>query len=479
MGLRRALATLAGAAPAPVFAAVGRGAREAVQDLRLRPEVRLVDTPRHAAVLLVAGGLPGPLARAALRVHDELPQPRGTVCWTPRTPANGSANGSVNGSASLFPHASRAGPGENVVAAVTQRNRELLRGRGNPEPPLQPDAGPAPWRGVGPYGQGGKGMTGGVPYGRPMAGRGPDRDGLELDQLPVRIGPFFPAFPPGLLLDVKLQGDVLQEVRVGENPFRPATVGDGDSPVGLGEASAAAAHASGAPGVDEREVLPPADPFGLALEEPVPIARLETARARHHLRWLAEHLRVEGRGALGLRVLRLANRATAEDVGRAGALCRLVQRTAGLGASRAGMGVVSAAELARRGYGPVARAAGLPEDVRMEDPAYGELGFRPIVHEGGDARARLRQRLAEIVQSLELAGRAGQRRTRLRERVESPRGLLTRSGAAAGGLLALVPAALADLEWGDAVTAVVSFDLDLEAAEPAGAGGARAAEAPA
>ena len=64
-------------------------------------------------------------------------------------------------------------------------------------PDALPDLDPAPWRGVGPFGQGGTGMTGGVPYGRPLAGRADDRDGLKLDQLLVRVGPFLPPFPPG------------------------------------------------------------------------------------------------------------------------------------------------------------------------------------------------------------------------------------------------------------------------------------------
>ncbi|MEW6635599.1 MAG: NADH-quinone oxidoreductase subunit D, partial [Actinomycetota bacterium] len=39
--------------------------------------------------------------------------------------------------------------------------------------------------------------------------------------------------------------------------------------------------------------------------------------------------------------------------------------------------------------------------------AYRALGFHPTVREGGDALARLRVRLAEIEQSLEISGAAG------------------------------------------------------------------------
>ncbi|WP_228717253.1 hypothetical protein [Allosaccharopolyspora coralli] len=47
-----------------------------------------------------------------------------------------------------------------------------------------------------------------------MADRGPDRDGLMLDQLHVPLGPVLPDWPAGLVLHTTLQGDVLQEARV-------------------------------------------------------------------------------------------------------------------------------------------------------------------------------------------------------------------------------------------------------------------------
>lgn len=116
------------------------------------------------------------------------------------------------------------------------------------------------------------------------------------------------------------------------------------------------------------------------------------------------------------------------------------------------------------------RAAGLARDLRREDPAYRELGFEPVTHQGGDAWARLRQRLAEAEQALELA-RLGEGIWLRRERVETPWGELSASHSTAASLLALLPGLLAGLEWGDAVTTVVSLDLDLEqAAARAGVG---------
>lgn len=430
--MRAALSGLAAGAPVPVFPVAARGGVEAVQDLACDGRLRLVDTPRAANVLLVAGEVTRPLLRPVVLVHDQVSHPRRTVWWP--------LGAATRRLARLFPRMVVVEPDSaaaDVVDTIVRVHRELLRATRSSEAAVLPDVDPAPWRGVGPYGQGGKGMTGGVPYGRPMAGRAPDRDGLELDRLEVRVGPFFPPFPPGLVLDVKLQGDVLQEVAVGENPFRRPRRG---SRRGRG-----------------REDL-----FRSALRGPVPIAALELARARHHLRWLAHMLRVHGLDALGLRALRLVRDLTARSVPELHRLHRLLERTRALGWATAGVGILEGGAAHAAG-GPVARAAGVAEDARVEDPGYRALGFEPVVQEAGDARARWRQRLGEAMQSLELVARAGDRRTEFPARVESPRETLTAAGSSStAALLEALPALLTELEWGDAVTVVVSLDLDLE-----------------
>ncbi|MDD7921273.1 hypothetical protein [Actinomycetospora callitridis] len=52
-----------------------------------------------------------------------------------------------------------------------------------------------------------------LPGGLAMADLGDDRDGLALDQLHVPLGPVLPEWPSGLVVDVVLQGDVIQEAR--------------------------------------------------------------------------------------------------------------------------------------------------------------------------------------------------------------------------------------------------------------------------
>ena len=434
--MRSALVRLAAGAPARVFPLVGQDAPGAVEELRLCDDLLFVDSPRSANILLVAGLLPETLHEPARHIHDQMSRPRRTLWWA-RDP------GTVTGVAP-FPRATPVRATEDVVSALQLAQRELLTGRKtSSETALLPDIAPAPWRDVGPYGQGGTGMTGGVPYGRPLTGRAADRDGMELDQLTVRVGPFFPPFPTGLVLDVRLQGDVVQDVTVGTNPF---VVADEKTSPALAR--------------DDPESI-----FRVALTHPVSIAELEVARARHHLCWLAHALRIQGLPALGLRALAVARSATPSALlGEIIALGRLLERTRLFAWATSNVGVLESEHVARQGLGPVVRAAGLPEDARCGDPAYRALGFEPIVHSGGDACARWRQRLAEAAQSLELAARAGDGVTDGAGRVEGPRGLLSRDAAPEAALLALVPKLLRGAEWGDAVTTVVSLDLDLRAA---------------
>lgn len=71
---------------------------------------------------------------------------------------------------------------------------------------------------------GGMDMTG--PGGIPLATGGPDRDGLEMDVLHLRLGPVLSCWPPGLVLNVALQGDVVTEASV--EPWQGSEAGSDD-----------------------------------------------------------------------------------------------------------------------------------------------------------------------------------------------------------------------------------------------------------
>ena len=87
--------------------------------------------------------------------------------------------------------------------------------------------------------------------------------------------------------------------------------------------------------------------------------------------------------------------------------------------------------------GPVLRASGVAQDVRSTGyAAYGELGFKPIVEQAGDAYARMLVRTRETYQAIDLVRKAlaqmpegefiararGNPQGRTISRVEQPRG---------------------------------------------------------
>ena len=405
--------------------------RAAVQDLRLSHDVQLVDTPRAATILLIAGNVAETHREALARTHDALPHPRATVAWGAPDPLAefGSTATSINLEV-------------DPVQTLRPLFRDLVTRRRTSEPPLLPDIDPVEWRGIGPYGQGGTGMTGGTPYGRPMAELGPDRDGLRLDVLPMTLGPFFARLAAGLVLDLKTAGDVVIEAAVVEAASgRPPTAASGRS----------------------------SSPFVTALLEPVPIAELELARARDHLRWLADALIAQGLPALGLRALWLAHDIRPGEGNRIRAFVERLRRTGLFRWSLPRTGRIDPARLAGQGLGPIARAAGLAEDVRSDDPSYLALGFAPFVVDRNDPVGRWQVRLEEAARALELAAQAGGRVTTVLGRVESPRGRLEPGDSPTDRVLALIPEILPGLGWGDAIATLMSLDLDLDEAGAASA----------
>jgi|CoawatStandDraft_6_1074263.scaffolds.fasta_scaffold07454_2 hypothetical protein len=188
-------------APVPVYPVIGEGAVADIERLRLGPALTFVSSIRHASILLVAGTIRSGDQPALRRLHDQLPHPRATLWW--RSKPLGEAIDPVREE------------GDDPVLALRSLDRQLRTGECPSEADWLSNVPPNRWQGEGDYGQGGKGMMGGVPYGRPMAMTDDDqRDGLSLDAMTVRIGPFVPMLPAGLSLELTLQGDVIQRARV-------------------------------------------------------------------------------------------------------------------------------------------------------------------------------------------------------------------------------------------------------------------------
>ena len=413
------LARLAARAPVPVYPLLGIGGERALYQLALAERITRVDSPRHADVLLVAGHVPSHHHEALKRVHDQLPRPFATL-WFRSQPLPGLEN------------ARRLDDPAMLADELLALHHELQCGQRGSSPRLLPDEPPNPWEGLGDDGHGGEGMMGGTPYGRPMAMNMQDdiRDGLTLDSLTFRLGPFYPLLPPGLAAEITLQGDVIQSW-TSQSPAYPQAL----------------------------DAV-----FQRAREQPVAIAALELARARHHLRHLYQALRLAGLEGLGLKALRLARELT--PASRLAGLRRQLLRSGFFRLAALDGGVVDA-ETARHLGGPTARAAGIDADRRRADAHYRRLGFRPVLGRDGDTRARWHQTLAEIEQSLALAGRAvaeGDLTTAAPGNVEPPGGPWRERSAqdAAGCLEALLPG----MEWDGALATIASLELAEASASP-------------
>ncbi len=399
--------------PATVFPALGMHGEEALYRLAREPGITLVDTPRHATILLVAGGVPPHFHDSLRRVHDQLPAPFAALWYRsePLLELQQPGSGKMDDLAAL-------------PDTIMDTCRRLMAGEQDTASRLLSDTPPHPWQGLGDDGHGGEGMMGGVPYGRPMAmPPTPDlRDGLALDILTFRLGPFFPLWPAGLEAEVTLQGDIVQQFSVLSAPYPRA--------------------------------LPRV--FLEAQKGPVAIAELERKRIRYHMRAFFHALRLAHLPDLARRALVLAEQCDSQPVEKLSKRFRAFERALarrGFFALYLPQGGTLDSEQSRTLKGFAARAAGVEDDVRQADEGYRRLGFSVLTQQAGDVPARWRQRLMEVEQSLGLIARAQQKGTvtAVTDVVELPHG----AGSADGLLESLLPG----LEWSEALATLASLDL--------------------
>jgi Ni,Fe-hydrogenase III large subunit len=153
---------------------------------------------------------------------------------------------------------------------------------------------------------------------------------------------------------------------------------------------------------------------GTEIDEATALGRvgaLERERAAGHLGWLAGFGSLIGFPWLARRAEKLQLAALRAGTGDGESLraevrqlARRAERTPLLRRKLAGIALLPDPADAT---GPVARAAGQKTDARSEEEPYCSLGFEPVVEDGSDALARLRVRLAEIEQSLDLLRKVG------------------------------------------------------------------------
>jgi len=317
------------------------------------------------------------------------------------------------------------------------------------------------------------------------------RDGLAMDWIAVPFGPFFPGLPGGLRLVLTLDGDGVARGRA-ESLARLSLPPDGTDAgafverLGTAVPLASVTYRVLACRALEQVASRRAD-AQTALSR---VAAMERERIASHLGWLAQVGRQIGFDWLSRRAASLQLRAREADAARlrglrpdVQAVAQRLERTPLLRARMRGIGRLDAGAQLR---GPVARAAGQREDARLEDAGYRELGFEPVERRGCDALDRLRVRVAEIQQSLDLISSVGWADAWAapvladlgaasgtgEATVETPRGrACLRATLRAGRVLhaeldtacslhrALVPAMIEQMELGDALVAVGSLDL--------------------
>lgn len=318
----------------------------------------------------------------------------------------------------------------------------------------------------------------------------PSADGLVMEAIELRFGPLGTPLPGGLAVDVTLDGDVVAEssVRALLGPPQPA---------GAARVPDRLAPLAWTVAIESARGAPSGRAAWLAL------AAVEAERAVSHLAWLRALGRVLGwrllvdRCTLALERLppvghellgsndpagdghAAAAAALEGGAARADALAALVRRSRLLRLRTAGLAALSRDDVEPAGLrGPVARATGLADDARTGHPLYELLGFRPVVHSGGDAYARTLVRAEEAPVALRLAcaavGRAAGAVSDSAEvpppghAIEGPRGPV-RARPGASGLRLDAPGAEAALgaageamlgsEWAAALVALASFDL--------------------
>lgn len=284
-------------APVPVVVARGVGWGPGVARLHASPDVRVVASPRDAVVVVVAGAVPRSRAPALRVLHDQVPPPRGIAA----VDVDGDLAALGLGQIPVLPDDDVVGSLGALVAGVLGGER-TSPAQGRADNPVE-------WQGVGPHGQGGEGMMGGTPYGRMMPMPPTEgRDGLALDRLSLTLGPFLPGLPAGLMVEVGLQGDVLEEVQL----------------------STVAAHEAliGVPATDGR-----------------PAAVREAAR---HLQAIADLAALAGLDALARRAARLALDPTPDGIA---AVRRRLDRRWALRAATDGIGVLDGTDVTARWRG--------------------------------------------------------------------------------------------------------------------------------
>ena len=395
----------------------------------------VVDTPRHASVLLLVGELPEGLREAATVAYAQMPRPRaiytvgaGDVSPLPEPDVSAALNQEavavgVEELRRSFAEGAFAPEAEDFEAEVVREDEEeggmdhshMHHDHGDGE--HESDAGEESEEDVPEEKEIGEDQLEDymsmieMTQGMPSSG-----DGLIMEWVPAPYGPLFPGLPGGLSLTFTLDGDTVAEteMELGIEGHSLAEILRGPVNNIVGRAAKLDPLTLAAYRLLVLRAIENA--IGKEINDEEALCRmgaLERERAASHLGWTASFGFLIGDGPLSqqaarlqLALLRAANvdevrrlRSNIEDF-----VCKAL-RTPLLGSKLGGIGTLNGD--AEDATGPVARAAGSERDARSEDPTYRNLGFSPIIRDGNDALTRFRLRLEETVQSFDLVLTAG------------------------------------------------------------------------
>ena len=399
--------------------------------------LQLVDTPRHASVLLLVGELPEGLKEAAAVAYAQMMRPRAVLAVGAKETSplpepdvsialdQGSLANGVEDLRRAFVEGAFDPEAEDFEAEVVQEEEEGEgemdhghmhhdHGGGEEEDEgdeedqeADDDEAESEEKEIGEDQLENFMSMIEMTQGMPASG-----DGLIMEWVPAPYGPLFPGLPGGLSLTFTLDGDTVAETEV-----EPGI--EGHSPEGIlpGPVESIAEHAA---------KLDPLTPVAYSMlvqraiedalgtqtsseEARSRISALERERAASHLGWAASFGYLIGDGWLSQRAsklqLALLRAADIDEIDgikdEVENFVRKSLRTPLLGSKLRGIGAVDDSTV-ENATGPMTRAAGSEKDARSGDPTYRDLGFSPIVRDGNDALTRFQLRLEEIKQSLDL-----------------------------------------------------------------------------
>ncbi len=418
--------------------------------------LRIVDTPRHASVLLVVGKLPDGLKEAAAVAYAQMMRPRavfavgaGEVSPLPKPDVSvalcqDSLADGVEELRRSFVEGAFAPQTEDFEADVVQDEEEDEMAHGHDHGHMhhdhheeeQEDESEEEDKGAQEEAQetteseddhdqsdleekeiGEDQLENFMSMIEMTEGMPESGDGLIMEWVPAPYGPLFPGLPGGLSLTFTLDGDTVAETEV-----EPGIEGHSPTELLRGPVESILERAA------KLDPLTPAAYRVLAQQAIEDVAgkqigdeearsrvgALERERAASHLGWTASFGFLIGDGSLSQRAARLQLALLrSENVGEVRRIksdvedfVRKALRTPLLKSKLGGIGALDDTD-AEGVIGPVARAVGFETDARSENLAYRNLGFSPIVRDGNDALARFRLRLEETMQSLGLVLEAG------------------------------------------------------------------------